>query len=159
MSSLSSGSRLAAVVLASGALLAAAFPAAATGHHHNHPAPHPERSVVALGAVHFNGPGRGHRPGQGLDAEWVTVTNNSRRPVELKGWTLSDAQHHSYRFHALRLGAHKSVKVHTGTGRDSGRDVYQNRHASIWDRAGDTATLRNARGRITDTESWGRHHR
>ncbi|MFJ3695560.1 lamin tail domain-containing protein [Streptomyces sp. NPDC090052] len=157
MSSLSSGSRLAAAVLASGALLAAAFPAAAADHHH--PASRPERSAVVVGAVHhIDSHGRGHHRGNRVDAEWITVTNNSRRPVELRGWTLSDAQHHSYRFHALRLGAHKSVKVHTGHGRDTWNDVYQNRRAPIWDRV-DTATLRDARGHVVDVERLGhRHH-
>ncbi|WSZ82754.1 lamin tail domain-containing protein [Streptomyces sp. NBC_00859] len=153
---MSSGSRLAAAVLASGALMAAAFPAAATGHH---PAPRPQRSAVAVGVVHHvDSHGRGHRPGDRANAEWITVTNNSRRPVELRGWTLTDAQHHSYRFHALRLGAHKSVKVHTGRGRDTWNDVYQNRRSPIWDRV-DTATLRDARGHVVDTERLGhRHH-
>ncbi|MFE2379027.1 lamin tail domain-containing protein [Streptomyces sp. NPDC059398] len=158
MSSLSSGSRLAAAVLASGALLAAAaFPAAATGHHH--PAPRPERSAVVVGAVHHvDSHGRGHHRDNRANAEWITVTNQSRRAVELRGWTLTDAQHHSYRFPALRLGAHKSVKVHTGHGRNTWTDVYQNRRAPIWDRV-DTATLRDARGRVVDVERLGhRHH-
>ncbi|WUJ31031.1 lamin tail domain-containing protein [Streptomyces sp. NBC_00388] len=153
---MSSGSRFAAAVLASGALLAAAFPAAAADHR---PAPRPVRSAVEVGTVHHVAvPGRGHHAGNRADAEWITVTNNSRRAVELRGWTLTDAQHHSYRFRALRLGAHKSVKVHTGHGRDTWNDVYQNRRAPIWDRV-DTATLRDARGRVVDTERLGhRHH-
>ncbi|WP_328537085.1 lamin tail domain-containing protein [Streptomyces sp. NBC_00344] len=155
MSSLSSGSRLAAAVLSAGALLAAAFPAAASDHHH--PAPRHERSAVDLGGVHFRTQGRGHRAD--LGAEWVTVTNKSRKSVNLRGWTLSDAQHHTYRFHSLWLGAHKSVKVRTGFGRDNASNVYQDRRSSVWDKAGDKATLRDARGHVVDTQSWGRHHR
>lgn len=158
MSSLSSRSRLAAVVLAAGALLAAAFPAAADSHHHErHPAPRHERSAVDLGGIHFAAHVRGHRAD--LGDEWITVTNKSRRAVNLRHWTLSDAQYHTYRFHALRLGAHKSVKVHTGFGRDNARNVYQDRRSSVWDSRGDRATLRDARGHVVDTESWGRHHR
>ncbi|MEV8568382.1 lamin tail domain-containing protein [Streptomyces sp. NPDC051322] len=153
--SLSSGSRLAAAVLASGALLAAAFPAAASDHHH--PAPRHERAAIDLSGVHFETHHRGQRAD--LGTEWISVTNKTHRAVNLKNWTLSDSQHHTYRFHALRLGAHKSVKVHTGFGRDNARNVYQDRRSSVWDKAGDRATLRDARGHVVDTVSWGRRHR
>ncbi|MGW5060474.1 lamin tail domain-containing protein, partial [Streptomyces sp. NPDC004096] len=39
-------------------------------------------------------------------------------------------------------------------------DLYQDRRNYAWDNHTDTATLRNDRGRIIDTTSWGyRHHR
>jgi len=59
----------------------------------------------------------------------------------------------------VRLDGRSTVRVHTGTGRDTRHDVYQDRRAYIWNNNGDTATLRGSNGRIVDTESWGRNHR
>ncbi|GAA2722016.1 hypothetical protein GCM10010315_46190 [Streptomyces luteosporeus] len=83
----------------------------------------------------------------------MTVTNGSGRAVDLAGWTLSDASRHTYRFH-LKLGAHRSVRVHTGTGRDTVSDVYWGSRAYVWNNDRDTATLRDGRGRVVGTKSW-----
>nr|WSX81779.1 lamin tail domain-containing protein [Streptomyces sp. NBC_00899] len=138
--------------LAAGSLLAAAaLPAAAADHSRNHSQP---RSQVVLGAVQYDSPGRDTGTNASLNAEWVTVVNTSRRAVNLSGWTLSDADHHSYRFAHLRLAGHASVRVHTGTGRDTNTNVFQNRRAYVWNNDNDTATLRNDDGRVADTTSW-----
>ncbi|MFE7749666.1 lamin tail domain-containing protein [Streptomyces sp. NPDC057428] len=151
-----SARRITATVLASGALLAAAaLPASADGrdHGHNRPA---QRSAVVLGAIQYDSPGRDNGSNRSLNAEWVTVTNTGRHSVNLRGWTLRDESDRTYRFD-LRLPGRSSVRVHTGVGRDTTRDVYQDRRNYVWD-SRDTATLRDNRGRKIDSESWGRHH-
>ncbi|MFG2452779.1 lamin tail domain-containing protein [Streptomyces sp. NPDC048512] len=58
-----------------------------------------------------------------------------------------------------------TVRVHTGIGLDTPRDVYEDRRNYVWDNDSDTATLRNEHGRLVDEASWGhrghhgRHHR
>jgi hypothetical protein len=147
--------RLAATALVSGALLAAAtLPAAAA----NHGRRAPQRSSVVLGAIQYDSPGPDNRSTRSLNAEWVTVTNTARSAINLNNWTLSDADHHTYRFNHVRLGGHQSVRVHTGTGRDTARNLYQDRRAYMWNNNTDTATLRNANGHLIDSKSWG-HHR
>ncbi|MEU7726887.1 lamin tail domain-containing protein [Streptomyces sp. NPDC040724] len=149
--------RLLAAVLAAGALVgAAAVPAAAhdddrRGHHGRH-------SSIVIGDVQQDGRGRG-RDNRALNREWIEVKNTGRNSVNLRGFTLTDQDGNRYRFKHLRLDGHSSVKVHTGNGRDTHRDVYQDRRHQIWDDR-DTATLRDDRGRIIDTETWGRrgHH-
>ncbi|MFD9502617.1 lamin tail domain-containing protein [Streptomyces sp. NPDC060035] len=151
-----SARRITATVLASGALLAAAaLPASADGRDHgnNRPA---QRSAVVLGEIQYDSPGRDNGSNRSLNAEWVTVTNTGRHAVNLRGWTLTDESRRSYRFD-LRLPGRSSVRVHTGVGRDSRHDVYQDRRHYIWDDS-DTATLRDNRGHKVDSESWGRHH-
>jgi len=86
------------------------------------------------------------------------VTNTSRRAVNLQGWSLADRDGHTYRFRNVRLDGRSTVRVHTGTGRDTRHDVYQDRRAYIWNNDGDTATLRSSNGRTVDTKSWGRNH-
>lgn len=145
--------RLAATAAAcAGLLAAAALPAAAADHgrHHQH------RSAVVLGAVQYDSPGAETRSPRSLNAEWVTVANTGRAAVDLAGWTLSNADRATYRFHHLRLAGHTSVRVHTGSGHNTTRDVYQDRRTYVWDNTADTATLRNARGHVVSTESWGR---
>ncbi|MDQ0798019.1 lamin tail domain-containing protein [Streptomyces sp. B1I3] len=153
-----SARRITATVLASGALLAAAaLPATADGwgdHHqgHNRPA---QRSAVVLGEIQHEGPGRDNGSNRSLNAEWVTVTNTGRHAVDLRDWTLTDESRRTYTFD-LRLAGRSSVRVHTGVGRDTRHDVYQDRRHYVWD-ARDTATLRDDRGHKVDSESWGRH--
>ena len=148
--------RLAATALASGALIAAAALPAAADHDH-HGRPQQQRSSVVLGSIQYDSPGRDDRSRWSLNAEWVEVTNTGRRAVDLDGWTLSDRDGHTYRFNHLYLGGRSTVRVHTGSGRDSNHDVYQDRHAYVWNNDSDTATLRNDHGRTIDTESWGHH--
>ncbi|WKV76598.1 lamin tail domain-containing protein (plasmid) [Streptomyces sp. PCS3-D2] len=71
----------------------------------------------------------------------------------LRGYTLTDQQGNRYRFPDFRLEGRSAVKVHTGRGRDSRHDLYQGRTRQIWDDR-DTATLRDHRGGVVDTESW-----
>ncbi|MER5563891.1 lamin tail domain-containing protein [Streptomyces sp. NPDC048491] len=143
--------RVAALALAaSGLAAAAAVPASATVR------PAEPRSPIVFGAIQYDSPGRDDHSQKSLNAEWVTVTNTGRSAVNLKGWTLTDRAHQTYTFHNLRLAGHQSVRVHTGKGRDTDRDVYQNRRDYAWDNSRDTATLRDSHKHIVATKSWGR---
>lgn len=146
--------RTLAAVLAVGALIgAAAVPAAADDHRNDHRG---ARSTLVIGDV--ENAGRGH-DNRALNSEWVEVRNTGRHSVNLRGYTLTDKQGNRYRFNDFRLDGRSSVRVHTGNGRDTHRDVYQDRRRQIWDER-DTATLRDNRGNVVDTASWGRrgHH-
>ncbi|MGR4883981.1 lamin tail domain-containing protein [Streptomyces sp. LARHCF249] len=159
MSASPAARRLLAAVLAAGALVgAAAVPAAA---HDDDRRDHRGRySSIVIGDVqnesHSRGRGRDNRV---LNREWVEVKNTGRHSVDLRGFTLTDRDGNRYRFPGFRLDGRSSVKVHTGHGRDTHHDLYQDRRHQIWDER-DTATLRDDRGRIIDTESWGgrSHH-
>ncbi|MFJ4918662.1 lamin tail domain-containing protein [Streptomyces sp. NPDC088725] len=152
---LSSASRITAAVLGSAALVAtAALPAAAASQAQ---APRPQRSAVVLGEVQYDSPGRDDRSNRSLNGEWVTVRNNGRQAVNLKGWTLAKDSRHTYHFKNLRLAGRQSVRVHTGAGHDTARDVYQGSRSYIWDNK-DTATLRDAHKRTVDTKHWGPQH-
>jgi len=147
-------SRIAAAVLGSAALAATAvLPAAAAGHGHS-PARH-HRSAVVLGAIQYDSPGRDDHSNRSLNAEYVTVKNTGRLPVNLRGWTLSDRAGHTYRFGNVRLGGHSQVRVHTGIGRDNRWDLFQDRRDYVWDNHRGTAVLSNDHRRVVDIESWG----
>ncbi|RSO09238.1 hypothetical protein DMH18_17475 [Streptomyces sp. WAC 06783] len=152
---MSGSARLATIALGSAALaVTAALPAAATG---AHTPPATYRSPVVIGAVQADSPGRDDGSNRSLNAEWVTVKNTSRHAVNLDNWTLtSQRTHTTYRFHHLRLAGHQEVRVHTGKGRDTWRDVFQNRRDYAWDNHRDTATLRNDHRRVVNIKHWGR---
>lgn len=70
------------------------------------------------------------------------------------GWVLKDASNHRYVFKSVRIGAHKTMKVHTGRGTDTASDKFQNRRAYVWNNTSDTATLTKASGAKVDSCSW-----
>ncbi|MEU2392631.1 lamin tail domain-containing protein [Streptomyces sp. NPDC007369] len=144
--------RALAALLAAGALIgAAALPAAADDYRREHRS---ARSSIAIGDVQHDGPGRYDRSSRALNREWVEVKNSGRRSVNLRGFTLTDRDGNRYRFGDFRLDGRSSVRVHTGQGRDTHHDVYWNRRHKVWDER-DTVTLRDNRGNVVDTESWG----
>ncbi|MFF3326435.1 lamin tail domain-containing protein [Streptomyces sp. NPDC002889] len=154
MSASSTARRFAATALAAGAVVSAvALPASAhEGERHRHPR-------VEISAVQADSPGRDNGSNRSLNREWVEVTNKGRRSVDLDGWTLRDRDGNRYRFEDYRLAGRATVRIHTGIGRDTRTDLYQDLRHYVWDNRSDTATLRDDHRRTVDTEAWGRHHR
>lgn len=149
--SVSSARRTTAVVATAAALVGAVtLPAAAAGHRPGRP----HAMVFISGVRHdrLGGNGRSHRS---LNGQWVDLTNGSRRAMNLDDWTLSDRDGHTYTFPHVRLEGRATVRVHTGAGKDTKTDLYQDRRTRVWDVNADTATLRDARGRVVDVVSWG----
>ncbi|AMW08160.1 hypothetical protein A4E84_00555 [Streptomyces qaidamensis] len=145
--------RIAAAALTAGALFSVVtLPASAADHARL------ERSKVQISAVQYDSPGRDDRSNRSLNREWVEITNTGRRAVNLDGWTLKDEDGHTFTFHHYRLDGRSTVRVHTGEGRDSRSDLFQDRRHCVWDNRSDTATLRNDHSRFIDDASWG-HHR
>ncbi|WP_405786796.1 lamin tail domain-containing protein [Streptomyces sp. NBC_00029] len=153
MSSASSSvRRIAATVLAAGAVVgAAALPAAAHDGDRHH-----QRPRVEISRVQADSPGREDRSNRSLNSEWVEITNTTRNPISLRGWTLRDSDGNRYRFDNIRIGGRNTIRIHTGNGRDTRTDLFQDRRDYVWDNRSDTATLRDDRGRTIDTETWGR---
>ncbi|MFF9154975.1 lamin tail domain-containing protein [Streptomyces sp. NPDC014846] len=112
--------------------------------------------TVYISQVRQDSPGRDDRSNWSLNQEWVDITNSTRRAVSLDGWTLADEDGHAFTFRHVRLDGRATVRVHTGVGRDSRRDLFQGRRAYVWNDVHDTATLRNDRDRFVDDVSWGR---
>ncbi|GAQ67495.1 lamin tail domain-containing protein [Streptomyces scabiei] len=143
---------LVAAALAAGAVVSmVTLPASAADH------ARPERSRVTISDVQYDSPGYDDRSNRSLNREWVEITNNARRSVNLDGWTLKNEDGHTYTFEDYRLDGRTTVRIHTGRGRDTDTDLYQDSRRYIWDNR-DTATLRNDHGRHIDSDSWGHHH-
>jgi hypothetical protein len=85
---------------------------------------------------------------ENLDGEWVEVANQGDADENLAGWALSDEQNHTYTFPDFVLAAGASVKIHTGSGSDTDKDLYWSRTSSVWNNSGDLATLLDAAGNV-----------
>jgi hypothetical protein len=113
--------------------------------------------VVSFSRIYVDSPGRDTRTNASLNAEWVRLTNNTSRGIQLRGWTVRDVARHVYTFSTYTLGARKSVYIHTGRGTngrpDAGHRFWQSGNY-IWNNTGDTAILRNAAGTQIDSCSW-----
>ncbi|MFF4098522.1 lamin tail domain-containing protein [Streptomyces sp. NPDC001903] len=131
---------------------AASLPAAAQDGHHQ------QRPRVEISRVQADSPGRDDRSIRSLNNEWVEITNTTRDVINLRGWTLRDADGNRYRVDNVRINGRTTIRIHTGNGRGTRIDLFQNSREYIWDNRSDIATLRDDRGRTVDTESWGRRH-
>ncbi len=119
-------------------------------------------AVVQFTKIQFDSPGTDTRSNASLVGEYVRITNKSTQRINLKQWTLVDASNHKFTFPDHSFGPGGTVYVHTGKGTngkqpngtpDSAR-LYQQRGAYVWNNDGDTATLRSASGRLSDTSKW-----
>src|SRR5690606_22886212 len=53
--------------------------------------------------------------------------------VSLRGWRLRDVRGNTYRFPSgARIGAGKSIKIHTGSGTASAGHLYWGRSRAVW---------------------------
>jgi hypothetical protein len=118
------------------------------------PAAHRAPSPVVIAEIFYNSPGSDHGSAASLNAEWVKLRNRTGHTVSLARWTLRDTARHVYRFGNYSLRAHGTVRIHTGSGRDTQRNLFQNRGWYVWNNDGDTAILRGPAGNNRDRCSY-----
>ncbi|MFC8227179.1 lamin tail domain-containing protein [Streptomyces sp. NPDC057287] len=136
---------LAAATALAGSLLATA-PASAASH----------QGGLHLGKIQYDSPGKDTRTNTSLVAEYVDIHNNGKSALQLKGYKLKDDTGYTYTFPGYTVAAGKTVRVHTGKGRNSGAHVYWNRGSYVWNNTGDKARLIKPSGALLDSCSWGR---
>lgn len=117
-------------------------------------APAQAAGALKISKIYYNSPGTDNRSKSSLNAEYVVVTNGTAAPVQLKGYVLSDAENHRYTFGSFTLGKGKSVKVHTGSGKNTATDVYWGSGNYIWNNTKDTATLKKPSGAVVSKASY-----
>ena len=102
-------------------------------------------SEIAITGANFAAPSPEK---ENLIDEWIEISNLGTEDVSLAGWTLQDAQNHTYSFPDFSLSAGAKAKIRTGMGNDTSEDLFWNRSSSIWNNGGDAATLTDASGNI-----------
>ncbi len=82
----------------------------------------------------------------GVD-QWVEIANEGTGSMNLTGWTLMNMENQTYSFPAnFTLKAGSIVKVHAKKGNNSAADLFNS--TLLWNKEGDTATLKDATGKI-----------
>src|SRR5436189_202347 len=114
----------------------------------------PASAAIRITKIYFDSPGADTGSNTSLNADYVVIKNTGTTRKTLTGWTLRDASHHVYKFPAFRLGAGKSVKVHTGKGANTLGNLYWRSSSYIWNNDGDTATLKKKSGLVADKCSY-----
>ena len=114
----------------------------------------PGTAAIRITKIYFDSPGADTGSNTSLNAEYVVIKNTGTTRKALTGWTLRDASHHVYKFPTFRLGAGKSVKVHTGKGANTLGNLYWRSSSYIWNNDGDTATLKRSNGTVASRCSY-----
>ncbi|WP_411963402.1 lamin tail domain-containing protein [Haloferax sp. YSMS24] len=84
-----------------------------------------------------------------LDEEYVTLRNDGEEPIDLSGWTISDAVGATYTFaEGTELAAGATMRLYTGSGTDSADERYWGRSSAVWNNGGDTVTVRDETGDV-----------
>ena len=137
----SASSALAVGTVAASFLLAGASPADAV-------------SPIQFGKIQYDSPGSDNGTNAHVNGEYAVLKNTGTRTAILTGWTVRDAQNHVYKFGTFRLGAGKSVRVHTGKGSNTAANRYQGRGWYVWNNTHDKAILKNSAGTTVSVRSW-----
>lgn len=93
-----------------------------------------------------------------LNGEWVRFTNVGTTAVDLDGWQVADeSSSHRYSFSDLRLDVGADVTLFSGCGPDSELARYWCVSGSaVWNNSGDTVFLRDTKGNIAVSSSYGK---
>jgi hypothetical protein len=109
---------------------------------------------IRIDTIFFDSPGNDTGSNSSLNAEWIRLKNTGSTARKLTGWTVRDTSGHVYKFGTYKLGAGKTVKIHTGKGSNTARDRYWRSDEYIWNNDGDRAKLKSKSGSVIDTCSY-----
>jgi hypothetical protein len=115
----------------------------------------PASARIKIKSISFDPPGNDTGSNRHLNKEFVVIKNTGRRAKQLKGWKLIDrGRDHTFRFPRFKLRAGRSVKIHTGRGRNTRWHLHWRNSWYIWNNDGDTATLKTRGGRTASRCSY-----
>lgn len=104
-----------------------------------------------VAGIQYDPAGTDTRTNTHINLEYISIRNNTTRPLSLKGYRIRDAASHVYFFPpTFVLKARSTVLVHTGKGRNSANHLYWDSGNYIWNNTGDTARLQNSLNRVID---------
>jgi len=128
-----------AAVVTTAAALVAPLPASAAA------------PIFLIAGIQYDPAGPDTRTNTHLNLEYISIRNNTTRPLSLKGYRIRDAASHVYFFPpTFSLKARSTVLIHTGKGRNSANHLYWGSGNYIWNNTGDTARLQNSLNKVID---------
>jgi Lamin Tail Domain len=113
-------------------------------------------SAIQFGKIYYDQPGSDTPiTNTKLNNEYVVIKNTGTTTRTMTGWTVRDLANHVYTFPSFKLGAGKSVTLHTGKGTNTSSHLYWGKGGYIWNNTGDKAIVRDSTGALKDTCTWG----
>jgi hypothetical protein len=109
---------------------------------------------IRITQINFDSPGAYTGSNSSLNAEWLRLKNTGSTARKLTGWTVRDTSGHVYKFGTYKLGAGKTVTIHSGKGSNTARDRYWRSDGYMWNNDGDIGKLKNKAGNVIDTCSY-----
>ena len=110
--------------------------------------------AIKIDRIYFDSPGADTGSNSSLNGEWIRLKNTGSSRKSLRDWTVRDSAGHVYRFGTYRLGAGKTVTIHTGSGSNTARHRYWGQDGYVWNNDGDRARVRKPNGTTVDTCSY-----
>lgn len=103
--------------------------------------------------VHYDAEGNDNK---NRNDEYFALKNISEKPLDLKGWIISDANgKHAYTIpDGFVLNPGKLVYIYTGPGEDTLDKLYWNSSGAVWNNTGDKIYILNPEGEIYELYSW-----
>ncbi|WP_254546964.1 lamin tail domain-containing protein [Halomarina pelagica] len=90
-----------------------------------------------------------------LEGEYITFKNDGTTRLDVSDWSVEDEAGNAFRFpEGSELEPGERVTLHSGSGRDTGSDLYWGSDRPVWRNAGDTVLVRDADGVVRIRESY-----
>ena len=109
-------------------------------------------AALAITEVHADADGNDH---ENLNDEYLVLENTGDEALDLSGWEVRDEADHSYRFPAgFTLDPGQRVTLYTGSGEDTGTELYWESGRAVWNNGGDTIYVYDDRGTLRIERSY-----
>jgi micrococcal nuclease len=107
---------------------------------------------IAVASIHADAEGDDRR---NLNDEFIVIENRGQHPMELNGWTVSDAANHRYLFANFTLAPKAKVTLRTGLGVPAERELFWGSRRPVWNNKGDTIFIRDSQGYLVLSHVYG----
>jgi micrococcal nuclease len=109
-------------------------------------------SPLELVEIHADAEGNDN---ENLDDEYLVFENTGSEPLDVSGWTVSDAAGHTYTIpDGVQLVPGARIRLVTGSGTDTESTLYWGETQALWNNGGDTITVRTADGETVLRQSY-----
>jgi len=112
----------------------------------------PEQVQVDIARSQFRVSGRAK---ENLRKQYVCIENEGPGPVDMSGWHVQNRRGTAYDFGYFTLKPGEAVRLRTGEGRDTEKDVHWGLSSSAWRKKGDVVSLFDRLWNLVDQKAYG----
>lgn len=107
---------------------------------------------LSIPTIHADAAGNDN---ENLNDEYIVVKNTGSESVRMGGWTVRDAAGYTYTIPSgVSLPSDGTITIHTGSGSDTGTDLYMGASRAVWNNGGDDIIIRDKTGTVLIQESY-----